>query len=184
MQEIIKRIQTDFADIVAWFRGEVASLRTGRATPALVEDIEVEQYGTKQPLKHIASLSTPDPRTILIQPWDRTMLEAIGKAIESSSLHVAPVALTDSIRVVLPQLTEERRRDLLKLLNAKAEEARMRSRKRRDEAWKEVQQAEKDKILSEDEKFRAKDALQKCMDDFNASLEEARGKKEQEVMAV
>lgn len=177
-------MQADLADSVAWFRGEVASLRTGRATPALVEDIEVEHYGTKQLLKHIASISTPDPRTIIIQPWDKTMLEAIGRAIESSSLHVAPVALTDSVRVALPQLTEERRKDLLKLLNTKAEEARVRSRKRRDEAWKDVQQAEKDRAISEDEKFRAKDALQKCMDEFNASLEGARAKKEEEIMAV
>ncbi len=184
VQEIIKTAEADLAHVIEWFRGEVASLRTGRATPALVEDLEVEHYGVKQPLKHLASISTPDPKSIVIQPWDKAVLESIGKAIENSSLHLAPIAGTDSIRLALPQLTEERRKDLLKILNAKAEEARMRSRKRRDDAWKDLQQAEKEKTISEDEKFRAKDALQKAMDKFNSALEEAREKKEKEIMLV
>lgn len=184
MQQILKKMENEFASIREWFRGEIVSLRTGRASPALLEDLEVEYYGAKTPLKHIASISTPDARSLVIQPWDKGALEAIGKAIETSSLNLAPIADGDHIRLSLPQMTQERRKDLLKILGAKAEEARVRSRRARDEAWKDVQQSEKDKTISEDEKFRAKDELQKKMDGFNTELENVRGKKEKEIMEV
>lgn len=182
MQSIVKKMENEFASIREWFRGEIVSLRTGRATPALVEDIMVECYGVKTPLKHIASISTPDARSLVVQPWDKGALEAIGKAIETSSLNLAPIADGDHIRLSLPQMTQERRKDLLKILGAKVEEARVRARRARDEAWKDVQQSEKDKTISEDEKFRAKDELQKKMDGFNTELENVREKKEKEIM--
>ncbi|TSC80927.1 MAG: ribosome recycling factor [Parcubacteria group bacterium Gr01-1014_29] len=177
-------MENEFASIREWFRSEIASLRTGRASPALLEDLEVEYYGAKTPLKHIASISTPDARSLVIQPWDKAALEAIAKAIENSPLYIVPIADGDHIRLTLPQLTEERRKDLLKILSAKAEEARVRSRRVRDEAWKDVQAAEKEKTISEDEKFRAKDELQKKMDGFNTELENVREKKEKEIMEV
>lgn len=184
MQDILKKFEQELAGAKEWFRAEIVSLRTGRATPALVEDLEVEYYGTKTLLKHIASISAPDARSLVIQPWDKGALEAISKAIENSSLHIAPIADGDHIRLALPPLTEERRKDLLKLLNAKTEEARVRTRRGRDDAWKDIQQAEKERTISEDEKFRAKDELQKKMDVFQDELEEVRAKKEKEIMEV
>lgn len=184
MQQILKKMENEFVSIREWFRGEIVSLRTGRASPALLEDLEVEYYGIKTPLKQIASISTPDARSLVIQPWDKGALEAIGKAIEHSPLHITPIADGDHIRLTLPPLTEERRKDLLKILGVKTEEARVRARRARDEAWKDIQQSEKDKTISEDEKFRAKDELQKKMDGFNTELENVRGKKEKEIMEI
>jgi len=183
MQDVLTDLKSKLERTIEWFRGEISSLRTGRATPALVEDLEVEYYGSKSPLKHIASISTPDSRTIVIQPWDKNALQAIGKAIEHSSLNMNPIADKEIIRLALPALTEERRKDLIKILNTKWEEARVRSRRERDEAWREVQDREKEKKISEDEKFRAKDELQKRVDEFNATLEDVRSKKEQEIAA-
>ncbi|OGZ53762.1 MAG: ribosome recycling factor [Candidatus Ryanbacteria bacterium RIFCSPLOWO2_02_FULL_45_11c] len=184
MKDVLKTFECELTDAKEWFYAEIASLRTGRATPALVEDLLVDSYGAKTPLKHIASISTPDARSLVIQPWDKGALEAIGKAIENSSLNFAPIADGDHIRLTLPQLTEERRKDLLKILNGKAEEVRMKTRRARDETWKEIQQSQKDKVISEDEKFRVKDELQKKMDGFNTELESTREKKEREIMEV
>lgn len=182
MQDIYTRVTSELESILFWFQREVATLRTGRATPALVEDIEVDYYGAKTPLKHIASLSTPDARTITIQPWDKNALEPIQKALEASSVNLAPIADKDTIRLVLPSLTEERRRELLKLLGARVEEARVRSRKTRDQAWRAAQERERAKQIREDEKFRAKDELQKKMDEFNKKLEELKGRKEKDIL--
>lgn len=184
MKDVIKKFEEELASTKEWFRVEISSLRTGRATPALVEDLLVDSYGAKTPLKHIASISAPDARSLIIQPWDKGALEAIGKAIENSSLNFAPIADGDRIRLTLPQLTEERRKDLLKILNGKTEEARVKTRRARDDAWKDIQQLEKDKTISEDEKFRAKDQLQKYMDSFNEELENHREKKEKEIMEI
>jgi len=182
--EFLKKFEQELTRAKELFCTEISSLRAGRASPALLEDLEVEYYGAKTPLKHIASISTPDARSLIVQPWDKGALESIGKAIENSPLHIAPIADGDHIRLTLPQLTEERRRDLQKILGAKAEEARVRARRARDDAWKEVQQAEKDKTISEDEKFRVKDELQKKMDGFNTELENMREKKEREILEV
>lgn len=182
MQDIYTHVTSELESILFWFQGEIAVLRTGRATPALVENIEVDYYGEKTPLKHIASLSTPDARTITIQPWDKNALEPIQKALEASSVNLAPIADNDTIRLALPALTEERRKELLKLLGAKAEEARVRSRKVRDEAWRTAQERERSKQIREDEKFRAKDELQKRIDEFNKKLEEVKGRKEREII--
>lgn len=181
MKDVLVKFEGELAGVKEWFRGEVASLRTGRASPALVEDLQVEYYGAKTPLKHMASISAPDARSLAIQPWDKGALEAIGKAIESSSLNIAPVADGDHIRLALPQLTEERRNDLIKILNAKAEDARIRGRRSRDDAWKDIQQQEKEKIISEDDKYRLKEELQKQTDAFHAELESFREKKEKDI---
>lgn len=184
MEDIYTRVTKELAGILTWFQGEIAALRTGRATPALVENIEVDYHGAKTPLKHIASLSTPDARTITIQPWDKAALEPIQKALEAFSVNLAPIADKDTIRLALPALTEERRKELLKLLGVKAEEARVRSRKTRDEAWKTVQRREKEKAIREDEKFRAKGELQKKIDEFNEKLDGAKERKERDISEV
>ena len=182
MQELLKKVEQEFSQLKEWFRAETSSLRTGRASPALVENLEVEYYGARTPLQHIASLSAPDAKTLVIQPWDKGALEAVGKAIERSSLNIAPIADGETIRLVLPPLTEERRRDILKVLHTKAEEARVRSRRVRDEAWKDIQTLEKEKKISEDGRYRAKEELQKRIDAFNKELEDLQKKKEKEIL--
>lgn len=184
MHDSIKKFEQELFELKEWFRSEIASLRTGRASPALVENLDVEYYGAKTPLKHIASVSIPDAKSLIIQPWDKGVLEAIGKAIEHSSLSLSPIADGDTIRLTLPQLTEERRRDLLKILHAKAEEARVRSRRTRDDVWKQIQVLEKEKEISEDDRYRAKDELQKRIDAFNKELDDIQGKKEKEIIEI
>src|SRR3989344_8893245 len=164
--------------VIEYFKGEIVVLRTGRATPALVEDLQVDYYGTKTPLKALASISTPDPRQILIQPWDKGALQPIEKAIQSSQLGLNPVVDGVYIRLNLPQLTEERRKDLIKILGQKAEETKISVRKAREEVLRVVDDAEKKKEISEDEKFRKKQETQKTVDEINKKIEEIVSAKE------
>lgn len=168
--------------IVEYLKGEIAGLRTGRATPALVEDIVVDYYGAKTPLKALASISTPEPRQILIQPWDKNALQPIEKAIQSSQLGMNPVADGNGIRLALPQLTEERKKDLVKVLRQKLEDSRIAVRKAREEILKETDEKEKKKEMSEDEKFRKKQEVQKLVDEVNKKIEEMGEQKERDIM--
>lgn len=158
---------------------EITTLRTGRATTALVEHIAVEAYDTTMPLKQLASITIPDARTIFIQPWDRSVAPSIVKALERSSLGMQPIASEEGVRLVLPMLTDERRKELLKVVNVAAEEARVKVRRARDEAWSGIQRAEEGGTITEDDKFMFKDKLQKEVDAKNIAIETARKKKEE-----
>lgn len=175
-------LKEKLSNIISHFKGEIAVLRTGRATPALVEDLAVDYYGTKTPLKALASISIPDPKQILIQPWDKGALQPIEKAIQSSPLGMNPIVDGAQVRLNLPQLTEERRRDLIKLLGQKSEETKISVRKAREEAIRENDDAEKKKEISEDEKFRKKSEIQKIVDEINKKIEETVNAKEKEIM--
>lgn len=179
MNELRPKLEKVLTD----FKAEVAPLRTGRATPVLVEDIEVEAYGSRQLLKALAAISVPEPRQIVIQPWDKSLLSAIEKAIQSSPLGINPIADKDTIRLALPTLTEERKRDLVKLLKEKLEGARIQVRRIRDEAMKAVDAEEKAKAISEDEEFRKKQEVEKTVGEMNKKIEEAGQGKEREIMA-
>lgn len=170
--------------VVAHLKSEISNLRTGRATPALVEDLEVDYYGSKTPLKAIASISSPEPRTLVITPWDKQVLPALEKAIQSSALGLNPIAERDLIRLSIPALTEERRRELTKLLGRHVEDARITVRKHREEALKSIDAREKQKEISEDEKFRLKNEVQKLVDETNKKIEEMGSAKEKEIMTV
>ena len=170
--------------IIERLKQEVSSLRTGRATPALVEDLEVDYYGVKTPLKAIASISSPEPRTLEIKPWDKNAIQPIEKAIQGSSLGLNPVTDRDAIRLSIPSLTEERRKELLKLLGKHLEEARIQVRRERDEVLKEIERREKAKGISEDEKFRQKNEAQKVIDDVNKKIEDTGLLKETEITTV
>ena len=146
------------------FKQEVASLRTGRATPAMVEDLMVDSYGTKTPLKHLAAISAEDARTLRISPWDASTMKNIENAISTSSLGVQPIADKQTIRISLPGLTEDRRKLLVKTLSAKLEEGRISMRQERDKVWKDIQEKERAGEIPEDFKFRFKDELQKIVD--------------------
>jgi ribosome recycling factor len=182
--KIMTELKQKLEKVVASLKNEVSSLRTGRATPALVEDLEVEYYGAKTPLKAVAAISSPEPRTLVIQPWDKAALQPIEKAIQSSSLGLNPVTDRDIIRLSIPQLTEERRKELVKTLGKYLEEARIRVRQERESVIKDLDRKEKAKEISEDEKFRQKNDTQKIVDEVNKKIEEIGEAKEKEIMTV
>jgi len=183
-KEIINSIKPDLDKTVDFLKSELNKLRVGRASPIMVEDIEIECYGQKMPLKQLANISTPQPRLITIQPWDRSILENIEKEIAKSSLGLAPIVDGNSIRINIPSLSEERRKELIKILNEKTEEARISVRHYREDAWKKIQELERTGEIREDDKFRGKDELQKVIDNYNSKIEEIEKKKEEEIMTV
>jgi len=168
-------------EIEEWLGREFSGLRTGRATPAILDSIFVESYGAKQPIKHVAAISVEDAKTIMIKPWDQSLVQAIEGAISSSNLGLNPSTSNDGIRISFPELTSDRRDALNKIIKAKLEEARISLKKERDEAWSKIQKDEKDGEISEDDKFRLKDELQKIIDEGNKMLEEMASKKELEI---
>lgn len=183
-ETLISEKKSDLEKALEHLNFELGKLRTGRATPSLVEDIKVDYYGNKTPLKQVASINVPEPRQITIQPWDRGAIVPIESAIRESDLGLNPINDGILIRLNIPSLTEERRRDLVKVLNGKVEESRISIRNIREEIWKEIQELEKSGQIGEDDKFRAKDRLQAVVDEYNKKIEETREKKEKEIMTV
>jgi ribosome recycling factor len=182
--DIINLHKEDLDKSIEHFKSEATKIRTGRAHPSLVEDLLVDYYGAKTPLKQIASINTPEPRTIAIQPWDRGALGAIEGAIRNSDLNVNPTNDGVLVRVNIPMLTEERRREMVKALNQKGEEARIAIRSIREDILKEIKDAEKVGDISEDDEFSAKEKVQVLVDEYNKKIEELRAKKEVEIMTV
>lgn len=177
------KIKNRGEEIKEWLKKEFVSLRTSRATPALVENILVDSYGSKTPLKHVASINVEDARTLRITPWDHSVLKFIEHAIVSSPAGVSPIADKNSIRLTMPELTEERRRALMKVVSEKLEEAKVSLRKARDEVWQDIQNKEKKGEIPEDDKFRFKDELQKVIDKVMKDLEEISERKNKEIMS-
>lgn len=178
-------LQKDELDAaVTHFEKEMAKLRTGRANPGLVDGLLVECYGVPTPIKQIANVSVPEARQLLIQPWDRSNLQAIEKAIMIANIGANISNDGIATRLTFPPMTEENRRDLVKVLNQKSEEARVGIRTVREDIWKEIQRMEKSGEITEDEKFAGKDELQEVVDAYNKNVEEMRKKKEQEIMTV
>lgn len=167
-----------------FFKSEISTLSVGRATPHLVEDVSVEYYGSLVPLRQVATITVPDPRTIAIQPFDRNQLKEIEKAINLANLGFNPNNNGEMIRISIPQPTEERRKDLAKLLNKILENARIGVRNAREEAMKEIKGLEKEGEISEDDKFMMQEEIQKTVDAANKKLEEESEKKEKEIMTV
>lgn len=163
---------------------ELGGFKTGRASAALVENIEVEAYGSKMPLKGAGSITIPDAKTIYIEIWDKTLTKAIEKSISESGIGLNPVSDGKGLRIVLPQLTEERRRDLIKVMKEKLEEAKMGIRRVRDDAKSKIVAEEKDKKISEDEKFRLEKELDKMSGDFNEQIKKMGEEKEKEIMTI
>jgi len=180
MEEMRKKIESAIGRLAA----ETVSLRTGRASPALIEDLEVDYYGVPTALKAIAALSTPEPRTIVIRPWDKHAVPAIEKAIHASSLGLNPVAEREIIRVSIPILTEDRRKELVRLLGRFVEDARIRVRMEREEALRSIDRRAKEGTISEDQKFREKEEIQKTVDEANEKIGEIKEKKEAEIVTV
>jgi len=183
-QEIIKNKESEFEKAVEYFKTETGKLRTGRASAALVENLPVDYYGNKTPLKQAASINIPEPRLIVIQPWDVDSLANIEAAIKMSDLNLNPNNDGKVIRINIPSLNEERRAELVKVLNQKAEETRISIRSIREEVWEEIQEMEKAGKIAEDDKFKGKEKLQETVDDYNKIIEDVRERKEKDVMTV
>lgn len=183
-EEVIENKKTGLEKTTGRFGEEMGKIRTGRANPALVENLLVDYYGTKTPLKQIAAINVPEARLIIINPWDKNALSSVETAIRNSDLGLNPASDGQIIRINIPPLTEERRKNLVKVLNQKAEEARIAVRNIREEAWKEIQDLEKGGTISEDDKFRGKEKLQKIIDEHNKQIEDSREKKEKEILTI
>jgi ribosome recycling factor len=180
-KEIINKIKPEFEKVTHFLEGELAKIRTSRATPSLVEDIVVDCFGQKLPLKQLAAISTPETKQILIQPWDKSYLEGIVAALEKSGLGASPIVDKDAVRIKLPPLTEDYRKELLRHLSEKQEQARQTLRRWREEAWRQVQDGFRDGKIREDDKFRAKDELQELVEEYNKKIDDLGEKKKREI---
>ncbi len=173
---MIKEAQIEFKKIEDWLTTEYGQVHSGRATPMVLDGVQVELYEMMQPIRNVASISIEDPKTIRIAPWDKNAVKAIEKALTDSNLGLGVVADSDGIRLIFPALTTERRQQTVKILGQLQEEARIRVRKVRGDFMDEL------KDLPEDEQRRGKDDIQKLTDTTNANLEAIFNKKEVEVM--
>lgn len=165
-------------------RREFSSVRTGKATPALLDTVRVEAYGSHVPLNQVATVSAPEPRMLVVQPWDRAMIGPVEKALQTSDLGLNPSNDGKVVRVPIPALTEERRREYVRLLHKMTEEGRIAVRQARKDANDETKKRQKDGELSEDEARREQDEVQKLTDRYIAQLEEVLKHKEAEVLEV
>ena len=180
-KEIIEKIKPELDKVINFLDREMSKIRTGRASPSLVEDVICDCFGQKFPLKQLAAISVPEPKQILIQPWDKSYIEGIVKALERTGIGASPIADKDAIRINLPPLSEEYRKELLKLLSQKQEEVRKTIRRWREEAWAEIQEGYRQGKIREDDKFRGKDELQKLVDEYSQKIEEMGEKKKKEI---
>ncbi|MEK7562334.1 MAG: ribosome recycling factor [Patescibacteria group bacterium] len=180
-KEFIDKARPEFEKAFKFFEGEMAKIRTSRASPAIVEDITVDAFGSKFALKQLSSISTPQTNQIVIQPWDASYIEPIQSAISKSGLGMSSSVDKNLIRLNLPFLTEEYRQQLSKTLNEKAEQCKQTIRHWREDAWNKIQDAQKGKQISEDEKFRGKDELQKLIDEYNEKIKNLIEKKKSEI---
>ncbi len=163
---------------------DLLSLRTGRASPALVEKLPVEYYGTMTPLNQMASIAVPEPRLLVIRPWDASVLADVERAILRSDLGLTPMNDGKLIRLSIPRLTEERRHELVKMVARRVEEARVSVRNLRRDALQDLKEFEKEKMISEDDFYRGKGEVQDLTDEFMVKIDEIGKRKEEEVMEI
>lgn len=182
-KQLIDGLKPELDKAMEFLKKELMKIKTSRATPVMVEDIMVNCYNQKLPIKQLGSISAPQPRLITIQPWDKSILSDIEKAIRNQS-SFSPVVDGEIVRINIPPLSEEQRKEYVKIIAEKAEEARISIRLHRERVWKEIQEMERKGEIREDDKFRAKDELQELIDDYNEKIEDLRKNKEKDVMTV
>jgi ribosome recycling factor len=178
----IAKLKQQMEKTVEHLKGEYLGIRTGRAHPALVEEIKVDYYGTPTPVKQMGSVTVPDPRQLLITPWDKTALKAIEKGILASSLGVTPSVDGDVIRLTLPELTRQRRVDLTKLVRKYGEEAKVALRNVRRDCLEALKRMEKESLISEDDLRRYQKEVQDVTDEFTKKVDAVQEQKEKEIM--
>ena len=184
IQTVMQDLETRMQAAVDLLSREFSGVRTGRANTALLDTVRVDAYGTLQPINQVASTSVPDPRTLLIQPWDTSQIAAIEKAILKSDLGLTPSNDGKVVRLTMPTLTEDRRKQLAKTVGKFAEDARVAVRNVRRDANDRLKALAKDKKVSPDEERRAHDQIQKTTDRFIGKVDELVKKKEQELLAI
>jgi ribosome recycling factor len=184
IQDLLKPIRPKMEQAIDYFKNELKSIRTGRATPSLVEKIEIDYYGSRTPLIQVAAITIPDPRTILIQPWEKSILSEIEKAIATSDLGVSPVNDGNSIRVKIPSLTEESREQLVKIACEQEEKVKVSLRSIRHEVLDMIKKEQKKGKISEDDLYYAKDELDKMVVAFDKEAADLRHNKEEEIRQI
>jgi ribosome recycling factor len=184
IEDVFNNAKDRMTKAVEALRRELATIRTGRAHPGLVEHLRVDYYGVPTPLNQLATISVPDPRLLTIQPWDRQAMGAIEKAILKSDLSLTPTNDGTVVRLSIPQLTEERRRELVKVVHKKVEEGRIEVRNIRREGHEELRRLQREKLIPEDDQFRGQERLQKLTDEFVQQIDRLGEEKEAELLAV
>ncbi len=167
-----------------WLRTELHSIRAGRATPAMIDNIRVDYYGTQTPLNQIASISAPQPDLLVVQPWDRSALEAVEKSIQTANMGLNPSNDGQMIRIPVPPLSEERRRELVKSARSRGEEAKIAIRNIRREIKDRIKKVCDAESISEDMRYEGEERLQEITDEFTASVDQMLDRKEAEIMEV
>lgn len=177
--------KSQYEEVITHLKTELDKLRTGRATPVLVEDILIEAYhGYKQKVKELASISVPEPRTLVIKPWDKGIIKEIEKGLINSALEFNPIVETELLRIKLPELTQETREKIIKKLRAILEENRIKIRGIRDVAKKQIETQQKSGEITEDDKFRFLEELNDCTREYTEQIDNHGKKKEEEIMTI
>ena len=183
-KELLRDTENQMRRAIEALEGDLRTIRTGRASPALVERLQVDYYGTATPLNQLATISAPEPQLLTIRPYDPGSLRDIERAILASDLGLTPNNDGRLIRLVIPPLNEERRMELVKLVRRRAEEAKVTLRNIRRDSLEELREFEKEKLISEDEFYRARDDLQELTDRYIEQIDEIQERKEQEIKEV
>ena len=184
VEDVLAEAERKMGQSIEAMRRDISTLRTGRATPALIEDLPVDYYGTPTPLKQIASISTADARAIMVQPWDKQALRDIERSLTQSEMGFNPSNDGNVITVPIPPLTKERRQEIVKLLKRKSEDSKVAVRNVRRDGVESLRRMERDKAISQDENRRSQDTLQKTTDAHVKSIDEVAATKEAEIMQV
>ena len=182
VKDVLKELEGKMKVSSDHFRKDLSKVRTGRANLSLFEDIKVEYYGTLTPVNQLANLGIPDPTLITVQPWDPSLLEPIDKAIRAADLGLNPLNDGKTIKVPIPPLDDERRREMAKKIKKMLEDEKTALRNMRRESKELIEKLEKDKKISEDDKFNGLELLQKVIDDYSKKIEEIAASKEKEIL--
>jgi len=184
MNQYLVAKKEEFRKAVEFFKKDISALRTGRANTAILEGVQVEAYGAKTPLVGLSNVTAADARSLIVSPWDKNIVKDVEKAILEAGLGLGVVNEGDKIRLTIPAMTEENRKDLVKKLNEKTEQAKVSVRQNREAIKTAIEKAEKDKAISEDDRFRFMEELEEEVKRVNEELKTIRDKKEKEVMTI
>ena len=184
MNQFIQDKKEDFDKVMDFFKKEISTLRTGRANPSILDEVQVPAYGVVNPVNAVVNIAVADAKSMTITPWDKGILKDIEKAIVDADLGVSVVNEGDKIRLNIPKMTEENRKELVKKLNEKMEEARIKIRQVRDEVKEAIEGAEKEKEITEDDKYKYIEELDEKVRSLNEQLKQEREQKEKDIMTI
>lgn len=184
VDDVLKETEAHMRGAVDALHSNLVSLRTGRASTSLVDTLKIEVYGTVMPLNQLATISAPEPRLLVIRPWDASTTSAVVKAVQKSELGLTPVSDGQIIRLPIPRLTEERRQELVKVVSRRVEDARVAVRNCRRDGQEDLRELQKEKMISEDDFFQGRDSLQELTDKYNAQMAEIGEAKEKEILEI